>query len=554
MRDNSSLPGIFLILLVSFFAFFVNNRIVPADLMESRNLATAQEMVRTGNYLVPTMNGELRLEKPPLPTWIAAGIEHIVPGNLSAQRCGSAFAATMMALFLYLLVARLTASRNIAVTAALIFATCFNPVMMGRTVSWDIYCHSFMMGAIYFLVRGFSSRCRGTGWMLLSGIFMGLSFLSKGPVSFFALLLPFLIAYAMVLRPDIKGKGLPVLILLITALISSLWWHGYLFLAHPGTMAEVAGKESSAWISYNVRPFWYYWQFPAEAGIWALFWVTSIVCFFTRRKPGRQRRIYAFSIIWLLMSLLLLSLIPEKKTRYLLPVLVPGAINIALYLWNIARNPQGRANRFLFRANAWVIALILAALPVVIYMQFVRSGMMPVLLFAVIAVVYSLLAVIIVTALYRRKGRIGIKTVFASVVISMMALEALCLPAVGSVFINEDRHSIRLLRDNPVAEGLPFYHEAGKPVRMELVYEANSLIRPLDLTDSTFVDRLPFVLISAEPASSLLEGRGLRIVHIDTYDNNWRKKNHKRHNPELVRHAAVVSLPEEVDTAGEGEE
>ena len=58
------------ITIVCLFAFFINNQIIPADLMESRNLATAQEMVRPGNYLIPTMNDELRLEKPPLPTWI----------------------------------------------------------------------------------------------------------------------------------------------------------------------------------------------------------------------------------------------------------------------------------------------------------------------------------------------------------------------------------------------------------------------------------------------------------------------------------------------------
>ena len=78
-----------IILLVCFVSFFVYNDTVPADLMESRNLVTAREMINTGNYLIPTMNGELRLEKPPLPTWIAAGIEHAFPYNLAAQRAAA---------------------------------------------------------------------------------------------------------------------------------------------------------------------------------------------------------------------------------------------------------------------------------------------------------------------------------------------------------------------------------------------------------------------------------------------------------------------------------
>lgn len=63
---------------------------LPTDIMESRNIITAREMVSDGNWLVPTMNGELRLEKPPLPTWVAGGIEKVFPDSLSAQRAAAA--------------------------------------------------------------------------------------------------------------------------------------------------------------------------------------------------------------------------------------------------------------------------------------------------------------------------------------------------------------------------------------------------------------------------------------------------------------------------------
>ncbi|MCD7970230.1 MAG: glycosyltransferase family 39 protein [Alistipes sp.] len=545
MKEKSSAAYYLLIILVSFFAFFANNHIVPADLMESRNLATAQEMVRTGNYLVPTMNGELRLEKPPLPTWIAAGIQHLFPGNLAAQRCGSALAATFMVLFLFLLTLRLSGSRNIAVTAALVLATCYNPVMMGRTASWDIFCHSFMMGAVYFLVRGIEARCRGIGWMVLSGLFMGCSFLSKGPVAFYALLLPFLVAYSLVIRPRMAGKGLPVLILFLTAAATSLWWYVWLYAAHPETMAAVAGKESSAWLSHNVRPFWYYWQFPAEAGIWALFWVTAIVAFFMRRRPGKQRRLYAFSMIWFITSLLLLSLIPEKKTRYLLPLLIPGAVTIAMYFWNLVRNPRTRGDMVFFRLNAAVIVLILLSVPVLIYLQFFRPGVMKLPLFLIITVCFTLLGLAVIRSMMRRRGKPGIRSVFACVVLAMAALEAFCLPAVGSMFINEHRNSIRELAHDPRTEGLQFYYEAGKPLRMELVYELDRTILPIELNDSILrLGGSPAVLISERNARELVDDTGIVVEHLGTFDNNWRKVTHKRHNKDLVRHAAILHFPE----------
>ena len=59
--------------------------------MEARNMVTAREMVHDGNWLVPTMNGDLRLEKPPLPTWLTAVAEMISPDNLALQRAMAGF-------------------------------------------------------------------------------------------------------------------------------------------------------------------------------------------------------------------------------------------------------------------------------------------------------------------------------------------------------------------------------------------------------------------------------------------------------------------------------
>ena len=63
---------LFLILLI-ITTFFVHLSALPSDIMEERNLVTAREMADDGHWMIPTMNGELRLEKPPLPTWVGSG-------------------------------------------------------------------------------------------------------------------------------------------------------------------------------------------------------------------------------------------------------------------------------------------------------------------------------------------------------------------------------------------------------------------------------------------------------------------------------------------------
>lgn len=81
ITHNNRLSWIIVVLLC-YISFFANNGALTPDIMESRNIVTAREMVSDGNWLVPTMNGELRLEKPPLPTWVAGAIEYVCPDNL----------------------------------------------------------------------------------------------------------------------------------------------------------------------------------------------------------------------------------------------------------------------------------------------------------------------------------------------------------------------------------------------------------------------------------------------------------------------------------------
>lgn len=528
-----------IIIIVCFFAFFMNNHIIPADLMESRNLATAQEMVRTGNYLIPTMNGELRLEKPPLPTWIAAGVEHVLPDNLPAQRAMAGIMATMMVIFLYLLVRKMTKEHLLALISAIVLATSFNAIMMGRTATWDIYCHSFMLAAIYFIVCGFEGKGPQWRYFILAGIFLGLSFLSKGPVSFYALLLPFLLAYGFVLRPKKDGKIPSVVGMVVLCLVISLWWPCYIAVFHPETGMAVAGKESANWLNYNVRPVWYYWKFAAEAGIWAVCWVTSLFYFFWKKKTG-HRNIFRFTIFWTLAALILLSLIPEKKTRYLLPLLIPGAINIAFYIWYSIQGLSTKGKQILFRINGCIVITIAVAMPVVLYVMFVRKEALSLPVFILVTTLFILLALWMGVGLYGKKGILPMRF-FIGTTLIMITFFTFCLHPAGQLFINQQRHSIHAIRNYPNVKGLPFYYVPEEKIRMELVYEANRTILPLPMdNDSIFYASLPLVLVSTEPAAEVLRGKQVTIEYIDTFDNNWRKPESKRYNKNMVKEVAII--------------
>ena len=204
MSRHSKIPVSVAIIFICIITFFVNNEVIIPDIMESRNIITAREMVYDGHWLVPTLNGDLRLEKPPLPTWITAVAELISPDNLALQR-GMAALAAMLLVFYFYKFTRFMPDIN-PMVATMILCTCYSVILMGRTASWDIYCHAFMMCAIYYLCKGLTLP--GCKWrnFIISGIMMGLSFMSKGPISFYSLLLPLLIAFALVNRPSLKRK------------------------------------------------------------------------------------------------------------------------------------------------------------------------------------------------------------------------------------------------------------------------------------------------------------------------------------------------------------
>lgn len=535
----TDLKSCLIILAVCFFAFFINNNIIPADLMESRNLATAQEMVRTGNYLIPTMNGELRLEKPPLPTWIAAGVEHILPDNLSAQRYMAGIAATIMALFLYLLVRKMTKEHLLALISAIVLVTSYNVIMMGRTATWDIYCHSFMLIAIYLLYCAFELKGAQWGRFILAGIFMGLSFLSKGPIAFYSLLLPFLIGYGFVMRPKIEGKITSVCVMIILCLVVSFWWPGYIAVFHHEAGVTIASRESANWLSHNVRPLWYYWRFAAEAGIWGLFWITSLIYFFWKKRTG-FRNIFRFSIIWMFAALILLSLIPEKKTRYLLPVLIPGAINIAFYIWYSIKDLSSKGEKTLFRINGSVVTAIALGIPIMLYMIFVREGALSWPVFILASLIFIGLAIWMLVGLYGKKDIFPMR-IFIGTALVMITFLTFCFHPAGKLFINQERHSIHALRNDTRVEGFPFYYNDKEELRIELVYEANRNITALNIdNDSLFYASLPFVLVSTETAEQVLYGKNVSIEHIDTFDNNWRKSDSKRYNKNLIKEVAII--------------
>lgn len=536
--------------------FFVNNRTLQPDIMESRNLVTAREMVETGEWLVPTMNGELRLEKPPLPTWVSAVVESVSPDDIAAQRAVASLFGVMLVVFFYLLCRDVF--RVDPVIAVILLCSCYQFMLMARTVSWDIYTHAFMLGGIYFLVMAVNGRGRQWWRFCLAGLFAGLSVMSKGPVSLFALFLPFLLAWGIFGRPSMRGKWLPVGVMVLVTIVVGCWWYAYIHVFHADEWQAVMVKETGSWLNRNVRPWHYYWKFFLEAGVWALLLVTAIIMVLRRGFRGDRSRLVP--VMWMLFCLVLLSCMPEKKTRYLLPLLIPAAVVMAqaVGIWCASFSSRGSADitlghssgmhapRWPFRLNAWLLAAVCAGIPVGAYIMVYAKGLMGLPVWIVVTVLSLCAAWLLVRA--------GIRLLPQSMVIVTgcyyALLVLLAFPVVGKLINGTTMQTITAAVNAPEVKEYPIYAPAGEELRIEMVYQARRNIRPVAVDSAEALrERLPMILMTHEYAGERLPASFVNevdTVSLGEFDCNRRPKGTRRHSPLFIYRLTL--LKERPDT------
>ncbi|QLE00456.1 glycosyltransferase family 39 protein [Galbibacter sp. BG1] len=356
-----------IILLVCAVIFLANLDVIYVNIMEARNFVTAREMLHQGNWVLTTMNDYPRYEKPPLPTWLTAISAYIFGvHNLFALRLPASLSAIVLVFFVYKIAVLLFQNKKLSFYAALILPTSFYIIFSGRNGQWDIFTHSFMVVSIYFLIK--TVKFDRNKWLnaILGGIFFGCSFLSKGPVSLYALWLPFLIAFGVAYKSELKrNRILPFLTMLGLGLLIGISWFAYVRYADPESFLEIATEEAGNWTSYNVRPFYYYWSFFTQSGIWTIPAFVALLFPYLKNKVS-DKKAYLFSFTWTMAAVVLLSIIPEKKSRYLLPVLIPMALNTAFYIEYLILhfNSLKKAEKFPVYFNFGLIAVIGIVFPI----------------------------------------------------------------------------------------------------------------------------------------------------------------------------------------------
>jgi len=517
--------------------------VIEVNIMEARNFITAREMATHNHWILTTLNDLPRYEKPPLPTWLTA-VSGIIFGfdSVYGMRIPVALITLLLVFGVYRLSEKLGLSKKQSFHNGLILITSFYIYFAGRDNQWDMYTHSFMIVCLLFLWDLLNGSKKPLFNAVMAGLFFGFSFLSKGPISVYALLLPFLIAYGFTYKYQLKDKKFYLFLILVLGLIIGLSWPLYVKWADPATYLKVTKIESSRWGNYNTRPFYYYWSFFTQSGIWTVPAFIALLYPYLKSRVSNLK-VYQFTLIWTLASVILLSIIPEKKSRYLLPVLIPMALNTGFYIEYLINNFKNislkKEKRIVYFAFG-LIGIICIVIPVGIFIK-VKNNIAG-YEFWLIALTLSLFT--IGYFLFTNLRNKNFSKVFYAVIAVQLAVVAFGIPFTELILKNPEYASAKAIREKGKNLGIRTYElNAFTP---EIIWDYGVSI-PILLNEKTNKLNLPseskfgLLALKTDKVNSKKEFQNYNFKEVSYIDLNHVPSDSKKHNDRLTRVYYIVT-------------
>lgn len=344
---------------------------------EGRYVGVAWEMMRSGDWLVPTLNGLPFFHKPPLFYWITAGSMSLFGLNEWAARLSSVAGAGLGAFSVWLFLRRWCGERLANLTAVALLA---QPLYFlgGQFANLDMLVAGCITATIALGAHAALCIDRGRPWRAaLAGAWAmaALGLLAKGLIG---IVIPggVLLLWLLLLRRwRLIGRLLWWPGLLVFAAVGVPWFwamqqrfpdflHYFFVVQHFQRFA--ATGFNNAW------PFWFY---PAVLVLASLPWLPWLIGHLKghsiQTAPGADgRAVRLLMLCWFLLVLLFFSIPASKLVGYIFPAVPPLAALMAMGFlrWRAAESRKRKGWWFSLLAS---VALNLA---VVIGIAIQQSG------------------------------------------------------------------------------------------------------------------------------------------------------------------------------------
>jgi 4-amino-4-deoxy-L-arabinose transferase-like glycosyltransferase len=235
----------------------VSFRLLEPD--EGRYAEIPREMLQRGEWVVPYLNAQPYLDKPPLLYWLVMGSYKVFGVHDWSARIPSALAIHATILMLYL-IGRRSIGERAAFWGAMFLSVAPGFMTMGRLLILDgllTACTTMALLAAYEAVRG--ERLRWN-WWIASAAAVGFGMLTKGPVALILLAPPIWI------HRRLHGAGCPIGWRAIAAFLGvaatiNLPWYAAMGIREPVFLKYFLWEHNVVRFVApfdHIRPVWFY--------------------------------------------------------------------------------------------------------------------------------------------------------------------------------------------------------------------------------------------------------------------------------------------------------
>lgn len=292
------------------------------DELSGQYAGATRGMLESGDWLVPTLNGVPRLQKPPLVYWLTAPSLAALGNNALAARLPTALADLGVVALTALLGKRLFAPHR-GVAAGAILATSLGAVLLGKLVMPEPFFTLGLLATLLCAVRAVDTPARARGAALAAWACAALTCLTKG---LHGLFFPGLIVAGVALlspasRPGLRALWRPAGPLLFFALVAP--WYLAIEARFPGYLADNLWNEQMGhvldhhWPDDSVStPLWRFWL---QHGLWWFPWALFVPAAFAARPTQRRDGAHPLAIlpaVWLVVVGGAVSLAAQRQDYY----------------------------------------------------------------------------------------------------------------------------------------------------------------------------------------------------------------------------------------------